>query len=370
MVAIIPPPVRRRPFRTAIIAIAILTGGFFFSWSKPHEVNSSLFQHPVPPKLTPKEASAICRKHGYSPYPQPRKVYDLFPFNVELDWLHIRMNTLAPYVDYFVIVEGKNTFTNIPKPATLEIHWDNYTAFHPQMVHYVVDDPVDSTRAWDHEDFFRNALLYQTFPHFRGSPKQADEGDVIIVSDIDEIIKPEAMVLLRYCDFPERLTIRSHFYYYSYQWAHRGHQWEHPQATTYHGLKNTIGPVNLRNGDGGPALPFLYLIQPLRRWWQKGNLWSAAWHCSSCLSTIKDVRGKIEAYSHTSLNTEENKDPKTIVHRFRNGIDLFGRWGQNYDKVENNPDVPPYVREHSEEYMYMLNRDGEDGAFKDYSSWF
>lgn len=366
-------PLVRRPVRSAVIAAIVVVVFLFLRTPGRHEVQSSLFnvQPGIRPHLSSGEASSLCRKHGFSPHREPgRKVYDLFPFNVELDWLDIRLNTLAPFVDYFVIVEGKNTFTHLPKPAILQEHWDNFTAFHPQMLHYVVEDPVDSARSWDHEDFFRNALLYETFPHFKSSATKANDGDVIIVSDVDEIIKPEAMILLRYCDFPKRLTLRSHFYYYSFQWLHRGEQWAHPQVTTFHGLDNTISPVDLRNGEGGPIWALLIWFRPLQRWWQKADLWSSAWHCSSCFPTIKDMRTKLESFSHTPWNTEANRDPQTIVTRVRNGQDLFARAGEDYDKIVGNNDVPTYILANREKYGYMLNRDGEDAAFKDYDSWF
>ena len=43
-------------------------------------------------------------------------VYDIFTFNNELDILEIRLNILDNYVDYFVIIEGVETFSGIIKP--------------------------------------------------------------------------------------------------------------------------------------------------------------------------------------------------------------------------------------------------------------
>ena len=59
---------------------------------------------------------------------------------------------------------------------------------------FVVEDEVVSSRSWDHEDFFRNAMLDRAFPSLAGTERQASEGDVIVVSDIDEIPRPETMV--------------------------------------------------------------------------------------------------------------------------------------------------------------------------------
>ena len=40
------------------------------------------------------------------------KKYDIFSFNNELDMLEIRLNILSDYVDFFVIVEATETFSD------------------------------------------------------------------------------------------------------------------------------------------------------------------------------------------------------------------------------------------------------------------
>jgi hypothetical protein len=174
---------------------------------------------------------AACSKHGFKAFQQddssrPRRVYDIFPFLLELDWLEIRLQTLAPYVDYFVIVEYSTTFTGLPNPVVLKDNWDRFKKYENQILSFVVDDkiPRNVTDVWVHERFMKDAMLYETFPSLIGTEKEAKEGDVILVSDVDEIPKPQTVSLLRHCSFPERLTLRSHFYYYSFQWLHRGEQ--------------------------------------------------------------------------------------------------------------------------------------------------
>ena len=71
---------------------------------------------------TPESIDQACRDHGFTRYQQNnngtrrRRVYDLFPFHQELNWLEIRLRTLAPFVDYFVITEYTTTFTGIQSP--------------------------------------------------------------------------------------------------------------------------------------------------------------------------------------------------------------------------------------------------------------
>ena len=103
----------------------------------------------------------------------------------------------------------------------------------------------------------------------------------------------------------------------------------------------------------------------VKTWFDKADFWDAAWHCSSCFATVKEMQTKMMSFSHTGWNTAENREVKTIVQRVRNGLDLFGRPTEMYDRVTGNRDVPAYVSGHRERFEYLLDRDGENAAFTD-----
>ncbi|KAI1387008.1 glycosyltransferase family 17 protein [Hypoxylon trugodes] len=308
------------------------------------------------------ETRNLCRQHGWSPFPNPagRKVYDLIMINTELDWLEIRLNSTYPYVDYFVIVESKKTFTNHDKPLVIKDNLDQFAAYRDKIIYHELEIPEDfhserENPCWDFEDLQRNAMYTQVFPQLTGA-KAPDTGDVIIVADVDEIVRPETLVVLKSCNFPRRLTLRSHFYYYSFQYLHKGTQWAHPQATYYQGWR-TILPVNLRNSDGN--------LQPLVRL-EKGDLWSAGWHCSTCFSTVNEVLTKLSSFSHIWLNQEGYRDPNRIADRVRSGKDLWDRETEQYERINNNTDIPKGLLGNPEKFSYLLNRDGPTAGFRDY----
>jgi beta-1,4-mannosyl-glycoprotein beta-1,4-N-acetylglucosaminyltransferase len=306
------------------------------------------------------EAEERCRAHEWQIYPERkkrRKIYDLFIINTELDWLEIRLNELKDQVDYFVILESGSTFTGLPKPLYLKDHWAQFSTFHPQIIYQVLNDTgFSSNVAWDHEAFQRNAMFDQVFPSLSGDQKPILD-DVILVSDIDEIPRPETLQLLRNCKYPRRLTLRSRFYYYSFQWLHRGDEWHHPQATIYEG-NETIRPENLRMGYGGNTNETEL---------DKADLWNASWHCSSCLATLEEMVNKLASFSHTNWNRPEFRDPEGIVHRVKNGLDLFNRTEELYDRVESNPDIPEFIKAHKEKFSYMIDRDPANANFRDYT---
>lgn len=179
----------------------------------------------------------LCRQHGWTPFKRAkgRKVYDLIMINTELDWLEIRLNTTYDYVDHFVIVESKKTFTNRDKPLIIKENMDRFAAYRDKIIYHelVIPEGFHSERsnpAWAWEDLQRDAMYKQVFPTLNGSQTPV-YGDVIIVADVDELIRPEALVVLRECNYPRRLTLRSDMFYYSFQYLHKGKQWAHPQAT-------------------------------------------------------------------------------------------------------------------------------------------
>jgi beta-1,4-mannosyl-glycoprotein beta-1,4-N-acetylglucosaminyltransferase len=314
---------------------------------------------------------SICKANGFSAHTATgpaRKVYDLILLSTELEWLEIRLHTLAPWVDYFVIVESPTTFTGRPKPLWLRDNWDRFAPFHTKIIHRVVEDGSPSHFVWDHEDWLRNSLLREVFPGLQGTRAEAKDNDVLVVSDVDEIVRPETMFVLRNCQFPARLTLLSDFYYYSFQWKHRGPQWAHPEATVYRESR-TLLPNALRMGqleEGWEPLA------RLRRWRERAKLANAGWHCSSCFATVAEMQTKMHSFSHQELDTPANNDARAIMSRVRTGQDLFGREDQVYDKVRAGQlDVPDYIMEQNKaagRFKHLLNRDGEDAGFEDWEN--
>ncbi|KAG9725113.1 hypothetical protein KCU73_g13254, partial [Aureobasidium melanogenum] len=134
---------------------------------------------------SPNAIESICRANGFTPLRaqnSKRKIYDLVLMSTELDSLEIRLHTLSNYVDYFVIVESPTTFTGKPKPLYLQDNWNLFSDFHHKIIYRVVEDPIQSSRIWDHEDYFRNALFTAVFPGLEGTAQEANLGDVLILA--------------------------------------------------------------------------------------------------------------------------------------------------------------------------------------------
>lgn len=115
-------------------------------------------------------------------------IFDCFTFFNELDILEIRLNEMAPVVDRFVLVEARKTFQGADKPLYFDENKARFAPFLDKIEHVIVDFPEDpglyrkaTSQAWAREYYQRDQIA-------RGlTAAKAD--DLVIVSDVDEIIR-------------------------------------------------------------------------------------------------------------------------------------------------------------------------------------
>ena len=100
----------------------------------------------------------------------PARVFDLFPFNYELDVLEMRLHELNDTVDFFVILESTRSHRGMRKPLGLARNIERFSKFADKIVHVVLDDAEllslvsaaeASTQAdfWDIDMLQHNTLL-------------------------------------------------------------------------------------------------------------------------------------------------------------------------------------------------------------------
>jgi beta-1,4-mannosyl-glycoprotein beta-1,4-N-acetylglucosaminyltransferase len=130
------------------------------------------------------------------------KIYDCFSYWDEDLLLDLRLNVLNDFVDYFVIVEGNKTWQNNPKEFRFDINKSK--KFKDKIIYIKVKDLPDGDNPYLRENFQRNAII-------RGIDK-ADDNDLIIISDLDEIPNPS---LIKKFDLKKKFAVfkQMHFYY-------------------------------------------------------------------------------------------------------------------------------------------------------------
>jgi beta-1,4-mannosyl-glycoprotein beta-1,4-N-acetylglucosaminyltransferase len=114
------------------------------------------------------------------------RIFDCFTFFNELDLLEIRLETLSSTVDFFVIAESPVTYRGDPKPYYFLENRERFAKFLPKIRHVKVEDmPLEKgfDQNWHRETHQRAALERGLF--------DAHPNDLIMLSDLDEIPRPE-----------------------------------------------------------------------------------------------------------------------------------------------------------------------------------
>ena len=109
------------------------------------------------------------------------KIFDCFIYLDEDFLLDLRFNILNNYVDYFVVVESNKTWQNNKKNFNFNVN--KFTKFSNKIIYIKVENMPEGENPWLRENFQRNCIT-------RGLLKANNE-DLIIISDADEIPKPE-----------------------------------------------------------------------------------------------------------------------------------------------------------------------------------
>ncbi len=178
-------------------------------------------------------------------------IWDTFLFSFELDVLEMRLATLAPVVDRFVLVESPVSHAGKPKPLYFEQNRGRFAAWHDRIIHVIARRVSDGVL--EAEDSQREYCA-------RGID-QAGPGDLILHGDVDEIPDPGvlAQVAAGLSDY-EMIVFGQALYMFAVDW-------KHPDVWP--------GTVALRKGAGMP-----FSFGPLRGLRRVAPRVPGGWHFS------------------------------------------------------------------------------------------
>lgn len=261
---------------------------------------------------------------------------DTFIFNGEFDILDIRLMTMWNAVDFFILVESNHTFTGKQK----KLHfWENrhkYAQFASKIMHFVFDIPANMETAWDRERAMRNSL-FRTDMALRDVPLKA--GDLVLVSDLDEIVEPTLLEGLKWCDgFGEEICFNARFDYYSYEFV-IDMPWNFPDGV----FVRDVATFPTKNAE------------ELRKRPGKDCFHKSAWHCSYCFRHLDEFVNKLKSFSHVEYSGAKYTNKSEILHQVSHGLDMFHR----KDVVIHRSTVieaPPFVIDNQDCFIHMLNR--------------
>ncbi|OEH79701.1 auxin-responsive protein [Cyclospora cayetanensis] len=182
-------------------------------------------------------AEEYCRRarevhYGFftgEPRSKPIKIVDAVILGYDLDLLEIRWHELYHSVDYFVVAEAHHhTLGVFQKPLFFDRNKDRYAAFSDKIIHLVqpfeASLPVaqrcsrrllgDEDKCWEYEMFQRDSMLHMlaqinagvnNYGNAHIAPGFLEDTDLVLVSDVDEIVMGDRLRHLKYCEtFPQR----------------------------------------------------------------------------------------------------------------------------------------------------------------------
>jgi beta-1,4-mannosyl-glycoprotein beta-1,4-N-acetylglucosaminyltransferase len=255
------------------------------------------------------------------------KIVDAFIFYNELDILNYRLATLYPYVDYFVIIESKYTFSGKEKPLFYKNHMDDFKPYHNKIIHIVLDTApyiypninYSTKQQWENEAYQRNAIKLGI------DQLKLSDRDFIIISDVDEIIDYHILTAIKNRILEISIaSLEQDFYYYNLN-SKIKEIWCKSKLISYHMFQT----LNIS-------------CEEIRSFKNVTCIKNAGWH----LSYFGDkyfIQNKIQNFSHQEYNNSTYTDLTAIETNMIKQRDMFNRPSQPITKIsiKDNSYLPP-----------------------------
>jgi beta-1,4-mannosyl-glycoprotein beta-1,4-N-acetylglucosaminyltransferase len=272
------------------------------------------------------------------------KIVDCFIFYNEIEMLKYRLNLLYNVVDYFVIVEARQTFVGTSKTLYFDENKHLFEQFSDKIIHIVVDLPFTKDTInvlkgdqWTNEKYQRNCIAEGL--------KQIDHelslDDVIIIADLDEIPDPSTLKKIKSGQIHVNDGIgrlEQDFYYYNLN-SKRNEKWYHCKILTvkkYKELRLTCEEIRFQNC---------------------ATIVNGGWHLSYFGNT-SFIKNKLENFAHQEYNSVKYTDTNEIQKKIDTCSDLFGRDtninSMKHVDVFNNNYLPPLYGTYLKEFYTII----------------
>lgn len=269
------------------------------------------------------------------------KIFDCFCFYNETELIELRFMELYDTVDHFVVVEANKTHTGKPKDFNFEKNKKVYQDYLDKVIYIKVEDcpTYDPSDPYKIEHFQRNAIN-------RGLKNAARDGDKILVSDLDEIPKPEA---LKDClDNHEWIFFQQDLYYY-YVNCQVSKSCGGTAMAPYGTFRN---PRELRR-----FAKRRYNYDPNKH---KEVYPNGGWHYSYlCGGDIDRILEKVKSISEYDGLKERIGERQDVLEKVKHHRDLFGRteWRQEQKIVDISKTKPASMDKFLEKYPHFYYSD-------------
>jgi beta-1,4-mannosyl-glycoprotein beta-1,4-N-acetylglucosaminyltransferase len=230
------------------------------------------------------------------------KLFDCFIFDNELELLELRLKETEGIVDKWVIVECATNFKQKPKPLNFRDNKERFAPYLDRIYHVTIEDnPIGPHPIIEH---YQRRQLSKAWKEAGAAP-----GDLIIISDADEIPNPAVLKALLANPPTAMVVLKQRLYYYTVDCL-QNQSWK--------------GPILFVLGDGEYDAQ---QIRGRRRKIQAIN--NGGWHFS-WLGPLKKIQYKLECIdverdSNGLYHSPDVHDVSFLNECINSGKDLFGR---------------------------------------------
>jgi len=272
---------------------------------------------------------------------------DCFVFFNELDLLEIRLHTLAPYVERFVLCESVITHSGHPKPLYFQENKDRFKDFN--ITHLIADGGmtpntyINDTPAWRRERYHKEFLM--------NGIDDVDPNTTILTSDLDEIPDLEPY----HVEGMEGRFRQQMYYYYVNMYS--GFSW------WYGTFAIQRGKLERREKLGGGCLPdrewpiTIGQIAVGKR--RRPALRPAddpggkGWHFST-LGSLEQIQHKFQSGAHTELSNDDHIN--RLAELRQNMRDPYrSGWGRNSRVCQiSMPSGPKYLLDNRDKFRHFF----------------
>ena len=281
--------------------------------------------------------------------------------------LDIRLNTLDKYIKKFIITEA--TYTHNGSKKKLKFDINNFKRFKDKINYIVVDQQppnilklVDGeTEEKRGEKLILNGMARDYFQRekLQGGINEANENDLIIISDLDEIPNLSS---LNFHEIKDNIVIfQQKMFYYKFNLLYENFNWFGSKAIK---KKNFISPQWLRNIKSRNYPKWrLDTLFSKKKYSNLHLVKDGGWHFT-CIRTAEDLEKKLLNFAHhfeyeeSGLKIEDLK--KLIIEKrvmYDHNVDQRGyKWsGKSKLKKISNIELPNYIFSNLEKFRDWID---------------
>jgi len=240
------------------------------------------------------------------------KVFDCFMYFDEENVLDLRLNILDKYVDYFVIVES--VFTHKGDKRKLCFDLKKYEKFKNKIIYLTYDkEPENIFKISDKDSKDEKSKKYIFNAIYRENGqrnfiinglKKANDEDMILISDVDEIPNLENIHLNKIIQ--KIILFKQDMFYYKFNLKLPGLIWTGTKACK---KKYLISPQWLRNiKDKKFPIYRLDTLFSKSKYINIKFIDNGGWHFTN-IKTAAEIEHKLKSYLH---HVEYDEDPISV----------------------------------------------------------